>query len=287
MHLMTHLRSATIEVLSTPKLLLNIFVLSAREDNASNLLVNKAWANEVMNVEWRSVDQLKQLVGLLAPLELDEDDFYIFNRPIEPTDWDRFYRYAPRVKVIIQDSDIFDDSVYEAISQTQPHDVFLPNLEHICSPIASESLSVYLYPGLSSLTLCTNDTYLTDLESIERSLSIVSHELASSLESLFFSYELEDQLLKASEGILVSTLRELRQLTALAIPPHWLSEPVTQAIASLPVLVELDSRRLEYHMGTTEFIPMFPALLDPDPFPCLQKLTISIAFEQAIPCFAS
>ncbi|KAJ8514717.1 hypothetical protein ONZ45_g7771 [Pleurotus djamor] len=279
--------SATTEVLSTPKLLLNIFIFSSELDNASCLLVNKTWANEVINVEWRIVDEPKPLIRLFAPLEVNEDDLHVFSRPLVPADWERFCCYAPRVKFFSQELDIFDDSVYEAIAQIQQQAVLLPNLENLTCAMACQSLDVFLHPGVSFLTLYVDDNYEIDFEGLEWSFSVIVKKVASSLADLTFGYELEDDLLEASEDLLVSTLRELKTLSILSMPPHWLSDRVARELARLPALVDLDTWMLDDYLDRTEIIPAFSSSLNWRSFPFLNKLSLSIPFKQAIPGFAS
>ncbi|KAJ8480873.1 hypothetical protein ONZ45_g15507 [Pleurotus djamor] len=290
--------SAVAEVLSTPKFLLHIVSLSTQKDNASNLLVNKAWAEEVMNVEWRDVDQVQWLLGLLAPfeeIEPPEDAEHDlctlkFARSPEARDWDRFHRYAARVQYLIHQWSMFDPSVYATLSryQDQTRTIFFPNLRHLCCLIDTDSLGLFLRPGLHSLTICYDlDRSSVDIQRLEKSFSVVTQKCASSLQELSFNYRLGDDIVRSSENLLISVLRELRHLRTITIPFHWLSERVTQALALLPALARLESTGNGFSKRRTAIVPTFSTSLNKNSFPSLNHLHLVIHFDEAIPSFNS
>ncbi|KAJ8514683.1 hypothetical protein ONZ45_g7820 [Pleurotus djamor] len=293
-----HMSSAVAEVLSTPKFLLRIVSLSTQKDNASNLLVNKAWAEEVMNIEWRDVDQVQWLLGLLAPfeeIEPPEDAEHDlctlrFVRAPESSDWDRFHRYAARVKYLIHEWNMFDPSVYATLSryQDQTRTIFFPNLHHLCCLIDTDSLGLFLRPGLHSLTICYDlDRSSMDIQRLEKSFFVITQKCTSSLQELFFNYRLGDDLVRSSEHLLISALRELRHLRTITIPSHWLSERVTQALALLPALARLDSTGNGFSKRRTAIVPTFSTSLNKNSFPSLNHLHLVIHFDEAIPSFNS
>ncbi|KAJ8489447.1 hypothetical protein ONZ45_g13582 [Pleurotus djamor] len=283
--------SAVSEVLSTPKLLRIIFSLS--DNNRSSLFVNKTWAEEVICVEWNEVDQPEWLFRLLAPLVRSRRDLslYTFNRPLESTDWDRFNHYAFRVKAFIQDSILLDVSAIKALHKTrdQTHDGLLPNVDYVCCPIDPDSLHIYLHPRLHSLTLCLDldldinlqHSYL-NVRNIKKSFSIISQRVASSLGVLCLNCQLNDYLLRFADEKLALTLRELKELTEVTIPPHWLSERVTLASN----LFSVETLELQ-GLAETHIVATLSPLLETHSFPLLTSLSLLVPFEKAIAAFSS
>ncbi|KAJ8494803.1 hypothetical protein ONZ45_g13105 [Pleurotus djamor] len=284
--------SAASKVLSTPKLLRKIFCFSRQTDNASNLLVNKTWSEEVLNVEWSELDGPVRLFDLLAPLvpSSADPDLYAFSRPLEPADWECFNRYAPRVKTIIQDSIHFDASVYTALSKhkNQTCNGVFPNVDYVGCPMHPDLLNLYLHPGLTSLVICVDPDHRSlTIQLLESSFSVITQRVASSLGVLYLNLELDDDMLRSSESLLVSVLGEMKGLTEVTIPPHWVSERITLALASLPKLVGLETLELQDDSVSTEIIPTFSPLLGSHSFPLLTTLSLLIPFENAIPSFLS
>ncbi|KAJ8517487.1 hypothetical protein ONZ45_g5355 [Pleurotus djamor] len=277
--------SASRHVLSLPELLSEIFLCSEPRDNASNLLVNKTWAEEVMNVEWRKVYSPELLLRLLAPLELDNVTFqFRFTRPIEAADWKRFDHYAFRVRDLVLEESIFQDSVFVAIGQNQRHTKLLPNLECLTCPVDLSHLKTFAHPNLTYLTLCNLEAQPLALEVIDEVYSFVRETLPT-LRVLVFNFVSETGV-GSAESLLTFLLGSLKNLEALQIPPQWLSPAVTEAVSTLPSLLSLDTLFLDEDASYST-TPIFSTRMTTESFSCLRILSIAIPFDRAIAGFAS
>ncbi|TFK87886.1 hypothetical protein K466DRAFT_645714 [Polyporus arcularius HHB13444] len=122
-------------VLTIPELLEMIFSFLEKGDLSRNALVCKAWSEVALDILWRDVDDLPRMLHLLAPTEACPQG-QRFCRPLEPSDWLRFMRYAGRVRKLAVTPDI-DKYLQEPL---------------VFDEIARARTTLHLFPRLSSLT---------------------------------------------------------------------------------------------------------------------------------------
>ncbi|KAI0657723.1 hypothetical protein C8Q70DRAFT_1121370 [Cubamyces menziesii] len=60
--------------------------------------VCRAWSDPALNVLWRVVDDIHNLLSLLPPYSVEEYLTAVFTRDIRPAEWERFQEYASRVR---------------------------------------------------------------------------------------------------------------------------------------------------------------------------------------------
>ncbi|KAI0708775.1 hypothetical protein C8T65DRAFT_830002 [Cerioporus squamosus] len=123
-------------VLTVPELLEMIFSILEMGDLRRNALVCKAWAEVALDILWRDVEDLPRMLHLLAPTEECPEGQKRFCRPLEPSDWMRFMRYASRVRKLVVTSSI-DKYLQEPL---------------VFDEIAQTRTTLHLFPKLSWLT---------------------------------------------------------------------------------------------------------------------------------------
>ncbi|KAJ8494808.1 hypothetical protein ONZ45_g13107 [Pleurotus djamor] len=294
--------SATARVLPTPELLSEIFQFSDRQSNASNLLVNKAWSREVINVEWREVDGWSCLVALLAPLELDSDLTDFGSPPVTaaPND-ERFNYYASKVRSLSLDQLYFVlFFVQDQIMQIKDHGNFVSNVKRLsCFPADSIALKLFVNPGLTSLTL--GELEVTWSYTVFRdSVLPVLKEVSSSLVALKLLGDLEPEDVdddsdddsdidddRSNSALLASALRSLTTLKSLHLSSEMLSPTVSKTVSSLPNLESLICPAvplLDRHEDREQSCALSTSLKHTS-FPSLRSLSLRITFIRAIASF--
>ncbi|KAJ8507650.1 hypothetical protein ONZ45_g10012 [Pleurotus djamor] len=277
------LPTAAQRALSVPELLYEIFWSSDRKGNASNLLVCRAWAEEVINVEWREPMFSEHLFSLLAPLGHEGGDPY-FTEAITQDSWKRFERYARRIKTFILCEE-YHPSLYEDIRKSSPPAILLPNVTHFTCPNVESIFRLFAHPGMTSLTLCNP---LIEGEPAERVNAVLPRipELMPRLEDLFFNYHLDEDA-SAVEGAVVSSLTSLKCLRSVVLAPEWLSPVVTKGLSTLPHLVMVNTVEPEESIEDTDPLHLFSDGLGCNAFPSLNQLEIAIPFCRAIACLSA
>ncbi|OSC97257.1 hypothetical protein PYCCODRAFT_1419774 [Trametes coccinea BRFM310] len=124
-------------VLAIPEILELVFSFLSTKNTANCACVCKRWSEIALDTLWRDVDDIRRLFGLLAPIEhgATPDDPHHFPRPLEPTDWARFMRYAPRVRTLsvtaINDSRLRGQLVFDEVARTRSTLNLLPRLSKL------------------------------------------------------------------------------------------------------------------------------------------------------------
>ncbi|KAJ8489437.1 hypothetical protein ONZ45_g13592 [Pleurotus djamor] len=291
---------ASQRVLSIPELLAGILQHSSSRDNASNLIVCKAWFNEVLNNEWRVVDRADRLLGLLAPIapgenedaeddeDMDDDSSEIrFTREIAREDVEKFKRYAGRVHALY----IFPEQdfrpLFEVLSQVWPSfetGPMLPALRDFTGPLDVQTLQLLAPPSLHSLTLYKLDDDI-ELEALQFACSLIAAS-SDTLKSLDLSDISILADLQTIEPIVLSTFSVLRALRKLLIPSVWLTPGITDALAGLPDLHSVDAGGSGTTATPFETAMIFSERLDAEAFPSLRNLELRISFRRALSCFS-
>ncbi|KAJ8514215.1 hypothetical protein ONZ45_g8214 [Pleurotus djamor] len=287
--------AAAQHVLSIPELLSTIILFSDRKSNASNLVVCKRWAEEVIKVEWEVLDgdnpltQLR-LFRLLAPI-IEVAGAYKFTRELTHDDWVVFNRYALRVKSFTLYSDEW--RMYgDILNSLGSRERLLPNLKYLEAPCDTQIYRLFVHPHLISLTIRPSPEGLGNDEDPHEISSTFTHLSEDGLRPLrlrhlaFDGLYLEDNDFSIAEPAIISFLRSLGDhLLSLALHPTWLSINITHAVAQFPHLVKLVSTDLDAAIAVNPLT--FSNALDPKSFSALQNLAVMVRFDRAVSCLSS
>ncbi|RDX40676.1 hypothetical protein OH76DRAFT_310770 [Lentinus brumalis] len=125
-------------------------------------LVCQAFTPHALDNLWCIMDDLLPLLSLLPPLSCadGDDDAYVFSRPVEPEEWQRFDMYAHRVRVLYyfgHDEASLHPSVWTHLQEHYGGTPMLPRLNRLdvmaFSPHNVSPFSLFLSPALRSLTI--------------------------------------------------------------------------------------------------------------------------------------
>ncbi|KAI0656166.1 hypothetical protein C8Q70DRAFT_1015605 [Cubamyces menziesii] len=126
--------TTTQRVLAIPEILELVFSFLDGGEKSRCACVCKQWSEVALDALWRDVDDLRRLFGLLALIEspLAPEDSDRFVRPIEPSDWSRFMRYARRIRTLsvlpADDERIRGAHVFDEVARTRTTFNILPKL---------------------------------------------------------------------------------------------------------------------------------------------------------------
>ncbi|KAJ8502330.1 hypothetical protein ONZ45_g11873 [Pleurotus djamor] len=282
--------TTTTRVLSIPEILAEIFEFSDKRANASNLLVNKVWSREVINVEWRHVDSWSRMLELLAPVELNANTLG-FSRPIPYVDYERFSYYASKVRSLTLEGLRFEPSLTDTLTRLVSDRKYVSNVKTLsCSIKDTPALELFVNPKLTSLSIGRIEDVWPPPEILRSALSII-RERQPPLVTLKFMVdyiytEEDDEDLVGADTLLSSTLRSLTRLKSCHLPPDILSPAISEALSTLPHLDSLVSLALCPGFAGSKS-SFFSTHLDQASFPSLRNLSITISFERAIVSFTA
>lgn len=202
-------------------------------------------------------------------------------------DWDKWYRYAARVRMLQMD-DVgsmtglrqLEPSGYDEISRTRPHEDLLPNLRYLYWWAASAERQtrsvVFMHSKIRTLSLrfCQDaahplSTYVDQI--VKRVPNLTKLEVRSDAPM----HDLQD-------GIL-SLLSRMSELKTVVIPMYFVTGLAMTALAVLPNLESIEfTHPLDGGTGDrTDVTDFHPILLD-GAFPSLKKLSLSAYLQHAI-----
>ncbi|KAF4570188.1 hypothetical protein AB1N83_014401 [Pleurotus pulmonarius] len=258
-------------MLHTPELLQRVFELSTDDDNANNASVCRAWNAEATRIIWHDVSA-GRLFSLLAPLMLEESDItdhYVFSRAIGEDDWDRFDRYAGKVRSL-RFTATYSPAVLNEIALGRRRLDFLPNLVTVYNAPATPLLA---YPGIKGLVfnsgmLSTNDAACW--------FTLVEHRMHD-IELL----HIEDQLYRTDLGIMACTsaLQRTTFLKTLVVPAGYLTDSTIPILASMPHLQNLRAEWRFQGQIKGSFTAHALSALPTTPFPSLQEFGAYVCFH--------
>ncbi|KAJ8454545.1 hypothetical protein ONZ45_g19264 [Pleurotus djamor] len=255
---------ATTRVLRIPELLSRIFSFSTTKDNGQNLLV---------------VTEATHLYHVLAPLERTKP--IRFTRQLMPEDWVRFDRYAWRIKSLDISLRNIDISLYGEITASRNRLDFLPNLRTLSIPGITIAVQLFAHANITSFTVHgahgKHEIKGTPLLSQIRHKMPNLHSLSINISSPSALEEIRSQT--------SLTLRELKKLSYLALPPAWITDCATKTISELPDLHTLDICLGQTDPPESLDIPPFSTNLNTSSFPKLTNLSTWISFSRAAACF--
>ncbi|KAJ8514226.1 hypothetical protein ONZ45_g8224 [Pleurotus djamor] len=279
---------ASMRVSTNPELMSKVLQYPSTKDNlTSNLVVCKLWSNEVLNAEWSVVDHPLRLFKLLAPLLKDAKGLHAFSRSLRPSDWEKFDRYAWRVRELntINWPGYFKSSVYYEIGISRQRLALLPNVRRIYCFGDPNILQLFGHSSVVHLVLHGRDYTRHGARAGFLALYNIPMRMTS-LHQLYINLPNPhtEADFKELESVLISVFSRTRKLRSLTITPNWLTAPVCAVLSDLPDLAELDALSLDGNtFGASSGLTL--SQLGSDNFPSLDALSLVMTFRHAIAFF--
>ncbi|KAI0795978.1 hypothetical protein C8Q75DRAFT_803032 [Abortiporus biennis] len=319
-------------VLSIPEMVEIILTFCDNNSNAMAARVCKKWSDIALNILWRDVTDISRLLVLLAPLrnvalvqpdDHPEDlhrpamvlDGVEFERNIELHDWDRFNKYAKRVRFLGYSE--YPPSTEQpdiSLSPTSPPSFSKSTYIHQCvfDEIARTRLSLHILPNLHSLvwvsacmsrmrlSLLFSHPDITDLglylhnpppnvdathtEPFPSPLNIFLSELPHRMPNLT-SLDLRFKFpVRHIEKVVTSSLLpSLPALKRVIFPLFTLSSSIMSALSKLPHIRVVQFEFMENQgMGDIRDIMTFSPVLEQGAFRSLCDLSLSVRLPDMI-----
>ncbi|KAH8091795.1 hypothetical protein BXZ70DRAFT_469086 [Cristinia sonorae] len=146
---------ASHKVVQIPEIVELILSFLDKSSNVQNALVCKQWSDIALNLLWRDLPDVCPLFELLCPMKLGynySEYKHIFTRRLGSQDWDRFARYARRVRSLTKSKHT------DASGRTSAH-FKTPSASAFDEVARSRPSSSHLLPHLRALAwLAESDT---------------------------------------------------------------------------------------------------------------------------------
>ncbi|KAH9929239.1 uncharacterized protein B0H18DRAFT_874169 [Fomitopsis serialis] len=268
-------------VLDIPEIVEIIFSFLDKKDNINNACVCRKWSDIAADSVWRNIDDITQLLRLLAPLDTPPAvhplQYYTFTRMLNAEDWRRFERHARRVRKL---------SYVRA-----PNDLNSPYLGgRVLDEIARSRTSINILPNLASLEWCSDETrhslvfmgpsvkrfsvYLH--ESTDYSLSDHFKDVSARMPSLTHLDFAFDFAVRDIEADLITLIGELPHLKQLTLPSYSFTSRIVEALSLLPKLETIQFEFWERQgRGDPTDIAVFSPTLREEAFPALWDVNLS------------
>ncbi|KAI0350798.1 hypothetical protein OH77DRAFT_1488555 [Trametes cingulata] len=272
--------TTTQRVLAIPEILELVFSFLEAKDHARCVCVCKIWSEVALDTLWRDVDDLRRLFSVLAPIEPGEAPGLPdhFQRPLEPSDWARFMRYARRVRSLSvtpeTDGRLHGALVFDEIARTRTTFNILPRLSSL-SWMSEEGerlrLSLmFMHENIKqfSVRLVPSEHY---------SFGVFFQEIALRLSKLtcidlsfqFPVRDIEEDLCKLFESLV--------DLQKVVLPKFTITAKIVERLSRSPKLRVIQFEFLESQGAgdVSDVHNWFPTLHE-DAFPSLNDLSASV-----------
>ncbi|KAF4598170.1 hypothetical protein EYR38_006566 [Pleurotus pulmonarius] len=282
--------SSVQRALAIPELLSSICQLLGPKDILSNACVCKKWSNVALDVLWKEVDDIHNLLSLLAPLEHKAGQGYIqkFSRSIEPGDWKRFTRYAGRIRALVQNRERKTRpctlNVFHEVSRTRISLDILPNLHTLewSRNIDPNFCVLFMHKTVKRFKFYLREEMVSPPNGLTAFFQSVTNRMPD-LEVLDISSILPVSDIEADMLKLLSGLPKLKEVI---LPLYYVSPNVSEVLSRLPNLNVLGFQYDdEQGRGDSQDVAAPPATLSEGAFPALYDLALSIPFIHASELF--
>ncbi|CAL1702960.1 unnamed protein product [Somion occarium] len=258
-----------------PELLALIFSHLDERNIARTATVCRQWAEISLDAAWRNVSDIRRLVVLLCPVSSQMQYgprnscvcTYKLKRSIHPSDWQRFDRYAYRVRSLTCDDKNrkhTDSSVWAEVKRTRSRTDLLPNLQSLswysCSADRQASCLHFLHAGVKRLSINVFPIQIGDSWG-----SFVEHVHAQ------------------APGVTHLDIRSEFPVATVEVPIYCLTSTIAARFSTFEQLsVIAFSKPVERRTGQPSDVAHFAPSLSAGAFPALQKLSFSAHLAHAL-----
>ncbi|KAI0073081.1 hypothetical protein K474DRAFT_1700561 [Panus rudis PR-1116 ss-1] len=277
------------QAVQIPELLSLILSFLDEQTVARTATVSRRWADVALDISWKHVRDIRQLLCLLAPLTTERRSGPLtssslnikWRRRIQRSDWDRLSRYASRIRKIRFTECggmTIDISIWEEMSRTRPTGDILPNLHslswHTYSAEKQHFSTIFLHPGLTHLSICIHrspdtSSYVREISSRGAGIRHLDIRIDTSVA------DVQDDIMT-----LLDSLPGIEQLT---VPLYCLSSAIVEQLARLKQLTSVSyNKSMEKWKGDRTDVAHFAPFLFEGAFPSLRRLSISAQLNHAL-----
>ncbi|KAH9884520.1 hypothetical protein C8Q73DRAFT_660877 [Cubamyces lactineus] len=272
--------TTTQRVLAIPEILELVFSFLDAGGKSRCACVCKQWSEVALDTLWRDVDDLRRLFGLLAPIENphapEESDRFV--RPIEPSDWSRFMRYARRIRTLsvlpADDERIRGALVFDEVARTRTTFNILPKLSTLTwtseLPQRLRCSLMFMHENIKhfAVKLVPSDDYPLSVYFQEIPLRMPK---LNSLD-LRFSFPVRD-----IEATLCELIEALPELQKIVLPKFTYSAKVIERLSASPSIRVIQFEFLESQgSGVASDVHNWFPVPHEGAFPSLVDLSVSV-----------
>ncbi|KAJ8519573.1 hypothetical protein ONZ45_g3473 [Pleurotus djamor] len=241
--------------------------------------VCKAWTDEALDCLWYKLRSLHVLLRLLAPVVWDEEsEQCFFCRRIEPADWAVFQKYNARVRVLSLFRDGLHASMYTLINLRRPPIVLLPNLHRFVGDADPHVVLTFCNESVYTLHLETADyEFETSIEILLQCIPIQMPNLVD----LDLDLDFTTGISKPDLRVICDMFKNLPFLRILSVLASFLLPEATHILSKHQLLESLTA------FPDTAVDATFATDLNPESFPLLKDLYLSITLPRANSCLSS
>ncbi|KAF5328448.1 hypothetical protein D9619_013309 [Psilocybe cf. subviscida] len=279
------------QVLTLPELIATIFSFMERKHNFQNALVCRIWSACALGEVWCDVDDFHALLGLLAPLILEDypnqKSKYIFSRKPTTAGWQNFDKYSAFVRVLsykeVTGKHPLSPHIFADISQTRPRNIILPRLRQLVwdPPDIQATLGPRMRPVFVLLFLHSEVTSVSitfpDVPTAEPQGSTLLQiaARAPNLDNLTLNTAISPAWVEIQ---LCTVISKLPSLKVINLPRGFFTTRIFNTCSRLPDLHTMDFGFKI--LTTTRGLDQRPLIPDvfPNGFPVLQRFELSAGF---------
>ncbi|KAL6298455.1 hypothetical protein BKA93DRAFT_835607 [Sparassis latifolia] len=267
---------------------------------ARSACVCMRWSEIALDMLWRDVDDLMQLLALLAPFGRPEKSTtlpHVYSQKFKkaPTrrDWDRFQRYACRVRKLSYEEYVprtrrrcVDPSALNLLANWYPTSEIFPNLQSLTwcasTPVMQQLSVVFMHARLKRLEIGVYNVTAPPLaeyfQQIIRRIPLLPY-LALRLP--------QRSSIRDTEEDVVRFIRGLRHLQLFVAPIYGLTSRIAAELSKLPHLDTISlSPPIELGNGDRTDVSQFAPILHDHAFPSLKALCMCSQITFAIQLFS-
>lgn len=210
-----------------------------------------------------------------------------FRRSLQVQDWQRWDRYARRVRILDIDDrrpivrrKQLEPSMYEEINRTCPRQELLPNLQRFAwwtvNAERQQRSLVFMHPNIKEISMHLYDTPAHPLSAyVDDILARVPHLTKLEVRAVAPMREIESQVLALAHG--------LPQLKSLVVPMYSITSTAIVELSKVPKLETIEfAHPIEGGTGDRADVAEFAPLLAPGAFPSLKKFSFSAHLRHAV-----
>ncbi|TCD63646.1 hypothetical protein EIP91_005163 [Steccherinum ochraceum] len=269
------------KVFQIPEIVELILSFLDRRENTNTARVCRRWSDIALTLLWRDVPDVFPLFSILSPLDTSgrrgSTGFeYVFTRNLGASDWERFSRYARRVRILAHNEDsvkFVSSLAFDEIARTRATLQILPNLgsltwlTHTSQRMRFSLMFMHERVNEFIASLHLHDDYPIATFFNEVVLRM-PHLTALDLRFDFGVSEIE--------AAIVELLGGLPKLKSVIFPLYTLTSRIVQQLSKLPHLGTIQFEfKEDQGQGQVEDIMNFVPHLEEGAFPTLFDLSLS------------
>ncbi|TFK72266.1 hypothetical protein BDN72DRAFT_957429 [Pluteus cervinus] len=272
------------------------------------VFVCKTWSEPALNVLWRNIttSDLPCLLRKLTPLKRMKRSPESATRPFklarEPTleDWQRFQRYARRVKAFSYvEPDVsrffeIDQSVFDSLALIRSHLPIFPNLRTLHIDSSFPNAAMFFHSSIQDLHIILqielqhnkgdvdpqhNRDFLRYIQL--RGADLTSLSISAEHTHMFIDFLEEFIPIRIYEEEVLGLLSQQTRLRHLCLPQFWITTNVVNAISclhSLETIKSVPGSYIGHPVESVTFYPLFDQNGQKPALPSLQTLKLSVPY---------